>query len=63
MRRASMGQISDKDRSIFREAYNTVLDNLTEDEQSEIDRLAGELQRILEAAKGRQQEEPGNAGR
>jgi hypothetical protein len=51
-----MAQISDRDRRVFEEAYKTVLDTFTDDEQARIGHLAGELNSILDAAKKRQQE-------
>ena len=51
-----MAYISDRDRRAFEEAYKTVVDNFTEDEQVRIGKLAGELNSILEAARKRQQE-------
>jgi CRISPR/Cas system-associated protein Csm6 len=51
-----MAHISDKDRNAFSEAYKTVLDNFTEEEQVRIGRLSAELNSILEAAKKREQE-------
>jgi len=51
-----MAQISDRDRRAFEEAYKTVQDNFTPDEQAHIGKLAGELNSILEAAKKREKE-------
>ena len=51
-----MAPFSDRDRRAFEEAYKTVLDNFTEDEQTCVGKLAGELNSILELAKKRQQE-------
>ena len=51
-----MAGISDRDRSVFEEAYITPLDNFTDTEQINIGTLAVALKVILEAAKKRQQE-------
>ena len=51
-----MPHIGDKDRSVFKEAYATTLDNFTGDEQVDITACAVRLQDILTAAKKRQQE-------
>ena len=56
-----MAHISDRDRRAFEEAYKTVLDNFTEDEQTRIGKLAGELNSILELTKKRQQEKVAKA--
>jgi hypothetical protein len=58
-----MGYITDKDRTVFSEAHNTVLDNFTEGEQVRIGKPAGELKTILEAAKKRQREKLSKAAR
>jgi len=41
------------DRDVWAEAYKTVLDNFTEEEQRKMHKLANELQEILIAAKKR----------
>jgi len=51
-----MAGIRDKDRSVFSEAYKTVLDNFTEEELERIGKLSAELNSILEAAKKREQQ-------
>ncbi len=51
-----MAQISDRDRRTFEEAYKTVLDNFTADEQVHIGNFARELNFILEAARKREKE-------
>jgi hypothetical protein len=50
-----MASIIDNDRSVFREAANTILDNFTEAELQEAGTLASKLSVILKAAKERQQ--------
>ena len=47
-----MAAITDKDRSVFRDAAATVLDNFTQEEQQRTAAIASELQTILTAAKG-----------
>lgn len=56
-----MPHISDSNRRAFEEAYKTVLDNFTEDEQVRIGKLARELNSILADAKKRQQEKRAKA--
>ena len=51
-----MAHISDRDRRTFEEAYKTVLDNFTADEQVHIGKFARELNFILEAARKREKE-------
>jgi len=51
-----MAQISERDRRTFEEAYKTVLDNFTPDEQVHIGKFARELNFILEAARKREKE-------
>ena len=48
-----MAYISDVDRSVFREAAQTVLDNLNDQELWAISDLANQLNSILEVAKKR----------
>jgi len=48
--------ITDKDRSAFKDAAGTVLDNFTQQEQQRIAAMASELHAILTAAKERNQE-------
>jgi hypothetical protein len=55
-----MARISDRDRTVFEEAYKTVLDNFTEGELAQIGRLAGELRNVIEGAKKRLA--PGSGG-
>ena len=50
-----MPHISDRDRTIFAEAHNTILD-FSETEHVEIGKMAAELKRIIEAAKKRPQD-------
>jgi len=49
-----MSHITDLDRTVFAEAYHTVLDNFTDDEQKQLHAIAGQLRTIIEAAKKRQ---------
>ncbi len=51
-----MASISEKERSVFSEAYKTVLDNFTEEELIRIGKLSAELNSILETAKKREQQ-------
>lgn len=51
-----MAQINNQDRDVFSNAYKSILDNFTPEEQERIGELAGELKSILEAAIRREQE-------
>ena len=51
-----MAAITDKNRSVFKEAAATLLDNFTQEELEQIAATASELQTILTAAKKRDQE-------
>jgi hypothetical protein len=48
-----MAQITDLDRTRFKEAYLTVLDNFTPEELAVIRNLAETLQRVIDEAKKR----------
>jgi len=50
---AMMVRMVGVDRDVWAEAYKTVLDNFTEEEQRKMHKLANELQEILIAAKKR----------
>ena len=52
-----MGQMGDRDRAVFAEAYKTVGLDFTLEEQARITVIAQELKAVLEAAKRRQQEQ------
>jgi len=52
----NVAAIADKDRSAFKDAAGTVLDNFTHEEQQRIAAMASELRAILTAAKKRNQE-------
>lgn len=58
-----MAHITDADRSVFAEAYKTVLENFTKEEQEQLHRVAAQLGRILEAAKKRAGEQAGSFGK
>ncbi|HEY4740201.1 MAG TPA: hypothetical protein VIH76_06360 [Candidatus Acidoferrales bacterium] len=47
--------ISDRDRDVFAEAHQTVLNNFSEQEQERIGTLAADLKAIIDAAKKRAQ--------
>jgi flagellar motor switch protein FliG len=51
-----MAAITDKNRSVLKEAAATLLDNFTQEELEQIAATASELQTILTAAKKRDQE-------
>jgi hypothetical protein len=51
-----MAAITDNNRSVFKEAAATLLDNFTQEELEQIAATASELQTILTAAKKRDQE-------
>jgi hypothetical protein len=51
-----MAHISDKDRTVFREAAQTVLDNFNDQELKRIGELSADLKTIIDAAKQRQQD-------
>jgi len=48
-----MARISDKDRTVFEEAYKSVLDNFTEMELEQIGKAAEDLRNVIEGAKQR----------
>jgi hypothetical protein len=56
-----MGEIGDKNRAVFGEAYKAVGLDFTLEEQVRITVLADELRPVLESAKKRQQEQLRNA--
>ena len=43
------------DRTVFSEAANTVMDNLTDEDQEVIRRAASELKKVFQAAKKRRE--------
>ncbi|HUE05479.1 MAG TPA: hypothetical protein VMR62_38405 [Bryobacteraceae bacterium] len=51
-----MAAITDNNRSVFKEAAATLLDNFTQEELEQIAAAASELQTILTAAEKRDQE-------
>jgi hypothetical protein len=51
----NMAAITDKDRSVFKDAAATVLENFTQQEQLQIAAMASELRTIIAAAKVRDQ--------
>jgi hypothetical protein len=52
-----MGEMGDRSRTVFVEAYKTVGLDFTLEEQARITVIAQELRAVLEAAKKRQQEQ------
>jgi hypothetical protein len=48
-----MARISDKNRTVFKEAYKSVLDNFTEMELEQIGKAAEDLRTVIEGAKQR----------
>ena len=51
-----MGEMGDRSRAVFAEAYKTVGLDFTLEEQARITVIADDLRRTLESAKKRQQE-------
>jgi hypothetical protein len=57
-----MAAITDNNRSVFKEAAATLLDNFTQEELEQIAAAASELQTILTAAEKRDQEKFSKVG-
>ena len=51
--RVAMASISERDRSVFAEAHNSILDSFTDAEQEQIHAAAYSLRTVLSAAKKR----------